>query len=144
MSTSLNPHHVTNTEIHNCLTCRQEETVGCSALTETSFPPNPQRFRDHWERDARKSHRQWLSAVEKYLLDMAETLHIWTPSSCDSMHWICTRSSQPKPLPRQELLAPDGCRKGQSQFSSGIWPLRGYSSSRGLSYMFYMHACIYR
>lgn len=38
----------------------------------------------------------------------------------------------------EELLAPDGCGEGQSQFFlffSGIWLLRGHPHSSGLSYM---------
>lgn len=44
-----------------------------------------------------------------------------------SPHWV--GNCQKIPFLAEELLATDGCWGRESQFSSGIWPLRGYPFS---------------
>lgn len=75
------------------------ETVECSALSEIYRPHLLLRLWDHCGRGGRKnckSQRWWMATRKQWFLSTVEQLHISTPSGCDSMHKICTSTSQTK------------------------------------------------
>lgn len=80
-----------------------------------------------------KSQKQWLTTGKHYFLYTTGHLHIWTHSTCDSMHKTCATQVRPNPTTErggghkiptiaEELLATDRCQERKSSFSLRVWP----------------------
>lgn len=113
----------------------------CSALngTSISYHPSPKAQGSLRKKELKDRLDPEVAGHHKVFQAVGH-LHIWTHSNCDSMHKICSSSSQTKPwhgegngheAPPQikELLAYDSCWEGKSQ-SLRVWPLVGLSYSQ--------------